>query len=355
MVNMAVDSICAVERIVICELLCYVQNNFSKCSMQGLATAISGFYAAEEIEVAKCKLFETAKDVFTAPSDGRVAEALPRQQVRRGESKRKLDTDDLLKLYGVLDRANSDLPVFVAANLSRIPPFSPDATDFCSLASSVEFLSGQMCDVMKRLDLLGTKRMDVSLPERVLSSAVDACCGRSTSIVGSINDGLQSHLWSSSSTSSTVEQPAAAGPSKSYSSAVAATLQPVRQLVRVHGSRQPVVASMGNTAPSSLVRAVPRRPTAFVGRLHIDTTADDLTQFLQEAGLQGVNCRKLTASKDRTFRCAAFQVSCADVSRDLFYCDNTWPEGAELRDWYFKPKSSARDTQVKILDRDGAD
>jgi len=51
--------------------------------MQGLATAISGFYEAEEIEVAKCKLFETAKDVFTAPSNGGVAEALPRQQVRR--------------------------------------------------------------------------------------------------------------------------------------------------------------------------------------------------------------------------------------------------------------------------------
>jgi len=50
---MAADSNCAVERIVFCELLCYLQNNFLKCIMQGLATAISGFYAAEEIEVAK--------------------------------------------------------------------------------------------------------------------------------------------------------------------------------------------------------------------------------------------------------------------------------------------------------------
>jgi len=141
----------------------------------------------------------------------------------------------------------------------------------------------------------------------------------------------------------------------SYPSTAAVISHPVRQPVRVHGSRQPVMASMGNTDPSQLVRAVPRRPTAFVSRLHIDTTVDDLTKFLQEAGLQGVNCRKLAAPKDRTFRCAAFQVSCDDISRDLFYCDSTWPEGAELRDWYFKPKSSAQDTQVKLSNSDGSD
>ena len=62
---MAADGFCAAERIVISELLCYVQNNFSKCSMQGMVTAISGFFAADEIEVAKCKLYEIAKDVFT--------------------------------------------------------------------------------------------------------------------------------------------------------------------------------------------------------------------------------------------------------------------------------------------------
>ena len=63
---MAVDVYCAADLIIICEPLCYLQNNFSKCSTQGLATAISGFYSVDEIEVAKCKLFETAKAVFTA-------------------------------------------------------------------------------------------------------------------------------------------------------------------------------------------------------------------------------------------------------------------------------------------------
>jgi len=278
---------------------------------------ISGFFSVEEIESAKCKLFDIAKEVFTAPTDGRVAEVLPRQQTRRGESKRKLDTDDLLKLYGVLDRATLVLPVFVAANLSRIPPFNPDATDFCSLASSVEFLSGQMSDVMKRLDSLGARRMGAPPIDRVLSSHP-----------------LDTSSLASSSATAVCELLVGAGPAKSYSSAAQ---QPTSRPVRVHGSRLPAAASPGKSASMSCVVAVPRRPTAFVGRLRIDTTEEDLTKFLQDGGLQGVKCRKLAAPKDRIFRCSAFQVSCADVSRDLFYSDNTWPEGAELRDWFFKP------------------
>jgi hypothetical protein len=65
--------------------------------------------------------------------------------------------DELLKLYGILDRANLVVPVFVAADLSRLPPFDPDATDFFSLAStsSVEVVSGPMSDVMMGRNLLG--------------------------------------------------------------------------------------------------------------------------------------------------------------------------------------------------------
>ena len=330
---MAGDGFCAAELIVICELLCYLQNNFSKCSSLGLATAISGFFSVEEIEFAKCKLFDIAKEVFTAPTDGRVAEVLPRQQVRRGDSKRKLDTDDLLKLYGVLDRASLALPVFVAANLSRVPPFNPDATDFCSLASIVDFLSGQMNDVMKRLDLLGTRRKDASTTDRVPSSQP-----------------LSKSLASSSGFVD-LELLVIAGPAKSYASAAQQPApRPVRVPVRVHGSRRPVVASPGNSMSRPCVMAVPRRPTAFVGRLHIGTTEEGLTKFLEDEGLMGVKCRKLTAPKDRLFHCAAFQVSCADVSRDMFYCDTTWPEGAELRDWFFKPKIVVQNvTQVNTV------
>ena len=47
--------------------------------------------------------------------------------------------------------SKKELPRFVAFDLTRIPPFVPDATDFCSLATNVELLQSQMVEVMKRL------------------------------------------------------------------------------------------------------------------------------------------------------------------------------------------------------------
>ena len=41
------------------------------------ATAMSTFFSVEEIESAKCKLFDIAKEVFTAPIEGHIAEILP--------------------------------------------------------------------------------------------------------------------------------------------------------------------------------------------------------------------------------------------------------------------------------------
>jgi hypothetical protein len=58
-------------------------------------------------------------------------------------------------LFELTDRNKCSLPCFVAKNLFRIPPFVPDATDFCTLAASVELLHGQMADVMKLSTISG--------------------------------------------------------------------------------------------------------------------------------------------------------------------------------------------------------
>ena len=41
----------------VCEMLCYLQNNYSKATRTGLLTTLSGFYSADEISEAKNKLF----------------------------------------------------------------------------------------------------------------------------------------------------------------------------------------------------------------------------------------------------------------------------------------------------------
>jgi len=43
---------------------------------------------------------------------------------------------------------------------------------------------------------------------------------------------------------------------------------------------------------------------------------------------------------------AAFHVSCSDVSCDLFYYEDMWPEGCLLHDWHFKCQASTRSSHL---------
>ena len=51
---------------------------------------------------------------------------------------------------------------------------------------------------------------------------------------------------------------------------------------------------------NAAVKTIPRRLTAFIGRLHIDTTAEDLKAFLSESGLLDVRCTKLKPQQDES-------------------------------------------------------
>jgi len=55
-----------------------------------------------------------------------------------------------------------------------------------------------------------------------------------------------------------------------------------------------------------------------VERLAKDTTADELTAFLQNEGLDGITCRRLQAQIGRQFSAAAFFVSCRETHRSKF-------------------------------------
>jgi len=81
--------------------------------------------------------------------------------------------------------------------------------------------------------------------------------------------------------------------------------------------------------------------TCFVGRLDQTTTENDLKQYLEDVGIKDARCAKLQAKDGRVFTTAAFRVSCRDEFRELFYNEDSWPEGAELRDWYFGTRNAA--------------
>jgi len=109
--------------------------------------------------------------------------------------------------------------------------------------------------------------------------------------------------------------------------------------VRVTGNR------MSSTSGDAKVKGVPRRLTAFVSRLHKDTTEDDLCDMLQSAGIFDVKCTKLQSRDGRVFSTAAFRVSVSAAQRDDFYNPDIWPCGTELRDWVFYPPTRPISTE----------
>ena len=96
----------------------------------------------------------------------------------------------------------------------------------------------------------------------------------------------------------------------------------------------------GVKANEGTVTAIPRKPVlaAFVGRLHLDTTEEQLTEYLKKEGMKGVVCKRLKPKESQKFHTAAFYVSCCVESADLFYNEVCWPAGVELRDWMYKQR-----------------
>ena len=74
----------------------------------------------------------------------------------------------------------------------------------------------------------------------------------------------------------------------------------------------------------------------FVSRVHSDTTADDIHDFLTDNGSRVVNCKKLEAKEEWQKNSAAFHLSVHEDDRDKVYVADLWPVNVQVRDWYFK-------------------
>lgn len=334
------------------ELLCFVQNNFVKISKEELSTAICSFYATDEVVRAKNCLFSLA-------SSANVND-LPRNVTRKaGENKRRMDTDDTLQLFALLDVNKAPLPTFAATNLSRLPaPVNSTGSEISFLKHDVHDLHDKLAYVQSKLDSL----CSVVVPSTVQSSTLAGMAsseGQEFLLSSGPNSATIAPMTSTSigqgeiiTTSVCAVEPTTAPVMKApinYSGCgvdpgasvqadwaqVAATLnnEIPFQTVTYKRQRQPVL--VGSRLIDCGVKAVPRRLTCFVGRLDNLTTVEDLTVYLSNAGIKDVKCTKLIPKDGRKFYSAAFRVSCDSSSKNLFYDETLWPAGVELRDWVF--------------------
>jgi hypothetical protein len=311
------------------ELLCYIQNYFGNSSQKGLITTISGFFTSEEIMSAKISLFRLYESL---PVNGHVDGIGKHRMIQRKSDdqlkKRELDTADIIALYSDLDKVKAQLPVFTAANLKRIPNFAPDATDICSLTMNVAVLQSQMIALQQAFNAVTSTAStmgDLNLATVSMESAVTPPSESSSSAGASVYVANASNTWAEVTTKNA---------DKWSTVGVNSSKRPQPQpKIKLCGSKTTV-------SQNNAEKAVPRKKVlaAYVGRLHIDTSEEDLTQYLLEEGITGVVCKRLHAKNGQTFTTAAFYVTCCEESRDLFYKDSCWPEGTELRDWVYYHK-----------------
>jgi len=321
------------------ETLCYVQNYFGKFPKSSLVQTIASFYREDEIAVAKGLLFEYVDTLEPKP------DSLPRQMKRQGDNKKKADCDDILKLFAALDVAQLPLPKFVAADLMRVPSVVPGEVDVYTLAASMECMKKQMSSVLARLLEVESRSVTnekgdagiqsagavvwPSLPSMATQPPVQVSypanvAKRTTTTRGPGEEGdLNVGEAAKDSTSKQGELPWQTAPGKKKRS----------------GRQQVPIRVMGTRgAGTDKIKSVPRKEilAAYVGRLHTDTTAEELSNYLTDEGIKGVVCKKLLSKgSSKSFSTSAFYVTCCAESKDLFYSEQSWPEGVELRDWIY--------------------
>lgn len=306
------------------ELLFYIQNNVDSTPRDVILTTLCGFFTEGEVVEAKNALFGIASTVATT-GDGSVNE-LPRNRVRRGDGKQRADGADILDLWEVLDTSKMELPLFVAANQKRIPPVSVTDSDLCVLSVNLIGVKEQL----KVMALEQKRLVDAVTAVHTKMSQSQVC---PASVIAS---DLRAHVAPVLTPVETADQ----APHASWSTVVraAAASNVVMEAPRRSPAmiKQTIVRGrkeLPSTGPG--LKSVPRRITAFVGRLHKDTSEVELQNYIIDAGLINPRCKKLAAKDGRVFNSAAFMVSCDYGCRDIFYNEATWPEGCELRDWVF--------------------
>ena len=333
----------------ISEVLCFMINKFSCTSRLQLKSILTAFFKEDELSDAKDQLFNDAAKMNV---DG-----LPRNVKRaRGDNRLKALADDLLDVFTCLDekQALTSLPVYVARNLDRIPAVKLEDMELFCVSQKLEALEKRLAaveTVNSKLDHISDQlavQMDTvtGAAERIdMMAAVSEATQRPAMWADTADTASASNQSLLQSVPETINEGAA-----SVSVPIVGDSGPPFQLVERRKSQHRHQQQQANRRVNQVrlrgtksvsddrVRAVPRTGvlSAFVGRLHKDTTAEALTAYLSAEGMRGIVCRRLSSKNGRVWDTAAFQVTCCRDSESLFYDEQRWPEGVELRDWYFK-------------------
>jgi len=261
------------------EVLCFVLNEYGKTPSNNVKKVLLDFYSEDMLADAKQLIH--AEVIKLCKID--------RCIYRKGDNRAAKDVDDI---YAILDKADEEgfleqLPMFAAVDLCNIPALAPEELDVCSLIKKMHELEALVVNhskhVQSQLDeikavhndkiIAMSKPMPMIMSNDTVPASSGACMKNDE-----VRDGNDWATMVSQISDDDFIQ--VARPKRLKKEAVSPKLR------RVVGT---------NTDAAVKVVGVPRRIAAYVGRLNVDTTVEDMESMLTSAGVKDIKCRKLKA------------------------------------------------------------
>ena len=116
-----------VQNVIASELLCFISNKIKKMTCDMLLKLVMDFYSDDAVFQAKSILLDNV-----IPEDD------DKTRNRKGLNKKLNTMTDILNIFLVMTL--EDLPLFVACDLSNLPPLSMDNFDMSSVVREMEII-----------------------------------------------------------------------------------------------------------------------------------------------------------------------------------------------------------------------
>ena len=350
------------DKLIVNELLFYIQNKIHAATKDAIVETCVKFYSMDEITTG-IALLESELNIRLSKRN------------KSDDLQSKLLNDIYDKIWS-MDASGTQIPRFVALDLSRIPRENPNSDSLASTEQLLASIHSLKSTVKFLRDNMVTRDMlEHSLDLRVASSSASAA-----SLPPSTSSQSPTPISSSTTSASSAPPPTAAphqpsapplplSPSAPHISGIspagASILHPLSkkqytEVVQKQHSKMP--RPTGPSGKSSGARGgrnssvvIGKKVNAgvvswkgadltiakYIGHCAVGTTTDDIKSTLE---FHGVEIISLEAVQTKHYRFASFKLVAKKTQKDIIENGEIWPEGVRVGRWW-SPKSASADLE----------
>lgn len=344
--------------LVINELLCYMLAKIDSVPTDILTRLVDENFSDDEVDNAKSLLCKNVDDSIKTGN-------------KRGQNKKKHSLDDIVKMLVQCDR--SELPKFVALDLSKLPPISIDCIDVSSLMRKQQLQEVEIAHLKDLVQEILTVTAETSKRVEVGLLCNSNCSVKNTSCTSSVlktpahppfprdpalDTAAPGQGGASGPTYSEVVRDAVTNPDtsewtvanrKKQAKAPAPKKPAVAQSPSSHGTvgsqqvrsaANKAVIGSRKTGPIKAVTTV-KRLSLFMSRLPPGTGEDVVkTYVMEQTGAEEVTVMKLKTKYDSY---ESYRLNIVNPSSDNVLDPELWAQGLVVRRFFVKRQPSDRD------------